>query len=244
MLNTQLVNVDADIEKLYRKQLKEELSVANQLHMATKYVHIHFSDIMNDGGEYASKSRLLSWLNDYERKGVVKRVGIVNRYKLDRPHHFDGGKWNATYFAEFIAYMVNEFEAIQNKKVREDFMRSLKSREWFDKAIAVAGMKLLLNLYDNNALTSFVARATIHNAVTSQKMLEKMGGISGRVAKYGAFGNELESMKMFMDDYFKTSFKNTLKALECHDEWGTYRKHEKLITGNIDMVFNQNFLSH
>ena len=244
MLNTQLVSVDADIEMIYKEQLREELSVATQLHMARNFVHIHYSDIMSDSSEYASKTRLISWLNDYERGGLVKRLGIINKYKIDRPQHFTNGKWNAAYFVEFIAYMVNELESIQDKKVRGDFMRSLKSRDWFDKAIAVAGMKLLLNLYGANALTSEVARATLSNTLTAQNVLEKVGKISGRVVKHGMYGNELEAMKMLMDDYFKESFRNSLKAMEHHEEYSIYRKHERLITGNIDKVFNQNLLSH
>lgn len=75
-----------DPERYYREEVKREVlnryNIAFEIFMAEQYSRIHYSELMDNNIDepFASKQRLISWIND-NTKGKEVRPGILTKYR-------------------------------------------------------------------------------------------------------------------------------------------------------------------
>lgn len=108
-MNTELlVKPNAYILAEAQQLVQRQLNTACEIYIVEQYARVHYADLMGsvpDG--FASKDRLVNWLNDYTRNGKVVREGVISKYKKDFKDNFKDGIWQASNFCVFIGYLKN-----------------------------------------------------------------------------------------------------------------------------------------
>lgn len=244
-------------ELFYEEKIKEEIlrryNIAFEVFMAEQYSKIHYSDLMEDdtNESLASKQRLISWINDNTR-GKEARAGILTKYTLEHPRHFDNGVWQARYFSYFVHYSKNlltDRTFVKKQQIADEFKESFKNEEWYWKAVAVLGAKLLEYLYDVNALQTDIAKAYVKQIKLSRQLLKSIGKITGRVAKnfgenYGYDSIEdvreaVFAIKQNIEETFKQQMQMSYKIFTSQKEYQIYLAYRKTIKNDILEIYKE-----
>lgn len=166
----------------------ERYRIAIEMFLVKSLTHIHYNSLMSDVPEgTASKDSLISWINDRNTTEKEDGYGVITRYKISNPDHFENGKWKAEKFGHFLGYASellrdpNFFG--KNKGAYRIFRDSFKSDEWWYKATSVIALKLLEDLYKNNGMLSIYAEEVIRTNFATREILSASGRIVGRVGK-------------------------------------------------------------
>lgn len=231
-----------------RRMVEREMDIAAEIFVAQKQV-IHYSDIMSNKTVYASKAKLISWLNDNNRNKTSPRAGIVRLYKYNHSDHFQNGKWEARNLALFVQYALSclaDKSVVKNQKNANIFIDSMQNQEWFAQAVSLMSTKLLEDLYYNDALKSKVAYSLTHCALTTRILLEKTGKIVGRAGK-NQNCNLPDDYRSEITNYLKEQIKVQLKIAECHEEHAIFKKYEPSLRSSIytakEQVFSKDILT-
>jgi len=228
MQNTQLFNNDEqkriatfNPRQIAREKAEKEnlikMNIASEIYL-TQNIGIYYNDIMQDIDEdiFASCRSLLDWMRDkdYMRKGKrIQRDGIITEYKRTYPDHFENSKWqtyNLPKFIAFLVYKLTDKNYVNGIKKADLFKRSLIDTDWFMKAVTVAGVRLMEDLYDTNSLTSKKAREAIYLKKTILALLEKTGRIIGRSTK----NHNASYMRYELEEITLQTMKSTQKHIQ------------------------------
>ncbi|TCO68244.1 hypothetical protein [Caldanaerobacter subterraneus] len=205
----------------------------------------------NPGESFASKQRLISWINDNTSRGKV-REGILTRYKIKHPDHFENGIWQARYFSYFVYYakeLLTDETFVKKKEIAEKFQNSFKNEQWYWQAVAVLGAKLLEYLYDMNALQTDIAKTYVRQIKLSRQLLKSIGRITGRVAKnYGenyGYSNAEEvkeailAIKQSIEETFKQQMKMSYEIFKSQKEYQIYLVYRREIKNEISQIYSE-----
>lgn len=244
-------------ELFYEEKVREEIlrryNIAFEVFMAEQYSKIHYSELMEDdtNESLASKQRLISWINDSTR-GKEARAGILTRYRVEHPEHFENGVWQARYFSYFVYYAKNlltDETFVKKKQIADEFKESFKNEEWYWKAVAVLGAKLLEYLYDMNALQTDIAKAYVKQIKLSRQLLKSIGKITGRVAKnfgenYGYDSIEdvreaISAIKQNIEETFKQQMEMSYRIFASQKEYQIYLAYRKTIKNDILEIYKE-----
>jgi hypothetical protein len=246
MQNSRLVEIDPKsyLYKMTEDQIKNEANIATEIFIARQFSRVHYEDLMSSSSipeGCASKNRLIAWINDYVR-GKYKRMGVISRYKYERPEDFVDGIWQANSFGSFAQFMkdvLTDFKFTRNKKISDEFKRSFLSEEWYWEALSISGLKLLEDLYKHNALQTNIAKAYIRQVILSRELLSKVGLIIGRSTK----NHDAGDIQQQLENVFEITFKNQLKAafdiFKNYEEYKIYLKFRKPISNNLKMIYSE-----
>ncbi|SDF02849.1 hypothetical protein SAMN04244560_00130 [Thermoanaerobacter thermohydrosulfuricus] len=244
-------------ELFYEAKIREEIlkryNIAFEVFMAEQYSKIHYSELMEDDVDesLASRQRLISWINDNTR-GKETRAGILTKYMLEHPEHFENGIWQARYFSYFVYYAKNlltDETFVKKKQIADEFKKSFKNEEWYWKAVAVLGAKLLEYLYDMNALQTDIAKAYVRQIKLSRQLLKSIGKITGRVAKnfgenYGYDSIEevreaIFAIKQSIEETFKQQMEMSYKIFTSQKEYRIYLAYHETIKNDILEIYKE-----
>jgi len=258
-LNTQPTStvIYKNPEQFYEQEIRREIlnryNTAFEIFMAEQYTRIRYSELMDVRNDvYASKQRLLSWINDsITSKGT--RPGILAKYRESHPEHFENGVWQARYFSCFIYYaykLLVDKAFVKKEKIADEFSRSFKNEEWFWQAVAVLGAKLLEYLYDMNALQTDIAKAYVKQIKLSRRLLEDIGRITGRVAKnYNEnYGDDEEinavmaAIRRNIEETFKQQISLSYQIFKSQKEYQLYQEYKQLIRSDIIQIYQKEIL--
>ncbi|SHF43295.1 hypothetical protein SAMN02746089_01906 [Caldanaerobius fijiensis DSM 17918] len=234
------LNPESAVFKKAKRAVEIEMNIAFEVFMAEQYSRIHYSDLMEDvPEELASKDRLVSWLNDY-RRGKIVRPGLITLYKNNNPGHFQDGIWQARYFCLFVKYlkeMLTNQQYVRNKKIAENFALSFANSDWYWSAVGISSLKLLENLYKQNALQTSIAKAYIRQTLIARELLNSVGKIIGRSTK----NHDAYEMKDILPQIVEKSFKQQLKCsfdiFANNKEYLIYRKYVREIYGTLQTIY-------
>lgn len=217
---------------------KDELRIANEIYLTERLVKIHYGDVMDIIPEDTStKDSLIAWLNDSVRKGVLVREGILTTYKKDRPNHFEGGKWKPECFPDYIEYGLKKLidrDYMVDSNLRNKYIQSVQNVEWFEKACAVMGLKLLESLYLEEGLTSEIANIRMNMNYNTRDLLKKSGRMIGRVGKNNKMSQEFNlEFNETVEKYYKKQFELSKILHSKHEEYTFLEKHKEFIVGQL-----------
>jgi hypothetical protein len=193
----------------------------------------------------ASKDRLIKWLNDAKYKGKISRKGIITIYEEKNPQFFIDGIWQAYTFCNFIFFMKEnllDIKYVKKQEIANMFRESFLNEEWYNSAVAVAGTKLLEDLYGKNALLTDTAKAYVRETKLARKMLGDIGKIIGRDGKNHDISNFKEDMTNIVDCAFKEALKSAFQIYADKPEHKCYLKYEKVIKQNLVDIQNSELL--
>lgn len=258
-MNTQLTStaIYKNPEQFYEQEVRREIlnryNTAFEIFMAEQYTRIRYSELMDVKNDaYASKQRLLSWIND-NTAGKSTRAGILTKYRESHPEHFENGIWQARYFSYFIHYaykLLVDKSFVKEEKIADEFARSFKNEEWFWQAVAVLGAKLLEYLYDMNALQTDIAKAYVRQIKLSRRLLEDIGRITGRVAKnYSESYGDMEEIDAVMaeirrniEETFRQQIALSYQIFKSQKEYQFYQAYKQLIRNDIVQIYRKEIL--
>lgn len=233
--STYFLNPEQYIKEENLRRTERELDIATEIFIAQKQA-IHYADIMTISNEaLASKSKLISWLNDSYRKEKLVRPGIITLYKANNPDHFKDGKWEARNLALFIHYALScltDSRIVKKQQNVEIFLDSIQEEEWFVQAVGLMGTKLLEDLFRADALKSKVAYSLLSCTITNRIMLEKIGKIVGRVGKNQMYDLE-PSLQNEIIRCFKKQIAVQLEIAKEEEEYKIYKEHERAIKKSL-----------
>jgi len=249
-----------DPERYYREEVKKEVlnryNIAFEIFMAEQYSRIHYSELMDNSIDepFASKQRLISWIND-NTKGKEVRPGILTKYRLEHPNHFENGIWQARYFSYFVHYakgLLTDETFVKSKKIADEFNRSFKNEQWYWQAVAVLGAKLLEYLYDKNALQTDIAKTYIRQIKLLRQLLKSIGRITGRVAKnyaenYGYDNMETVKEALFVinqsiEESFRQQLALSYQIFKSQKEYQYYQLYRESIEKDIAQIYRDGIL--
>ena len=237
------------------KEEKEiEYRKALEIYLATHLSSVNYEDLMKDLPDgTVSKQQFLSWFNDSVRKNKVVRKGILTNYRESKPEHFDeNGHWNIKYFHAYIQFVFQSLTdptIVHDKKVFEKFVYSVNNDEWKFKAMLVAGLKMLEDLYIKNQLQSTIARNLISEIYLIRDERTEIAKILMRTVNYaikeGTVGEELA--EVLKDNLFEIMEEQTKRRLrmgieyhrEIAKEYDVYLLFEPEIKKQIQQVFEE-----
>lgn len=224
-----------------QKRIEHELDVAIEVYLIKHCNAIFYADLMSDVPKnYASKSKLVAWLNDYTRNGKT-RPGVVTLYRLENRDHFDGGVWIARNFCLFMEYVVKkltdpEYVGKSNALV---FKKSFSDPDWFHKAAAVCGLKLLENNYRRGAIKSTVAKSHLDLLFYVRTVAKSLGAAIGRSTK----NHDVEEMRGELGDtleqFFKHTYNSFLEINQAHEEYSLLEKWLSKIESSVGLVIER-----
>ena len=230
-------------ERLAVEEIRNELDIAAEIFVVQNR-GIHYADIMESKEGEASRTMLLSWLNDSVRRGVTARDGIVTLYKASHPDHFENGKWRAQYLAAFIDYALRQLTEktfMKDKRRAALFSESVKSEEWAWQAASVMSIKLFEDLYLQNGLRSLSARFAIGEMIRYREMWEKLGGLVGRVGKTGGLDDfTRQQLKSEFQSGLREAMKQHTSMLSQTKEYVLFEKHAPAIKGMLRTALQEN----
>lgn len=213
------------IQRAEEENLRK-MNVAAEIYI-TQNIGIYYNDIMksDDTSDFASCRSILAWMNslDYTKGNGTKisRSGIIKLYLEEHPDHFVNGIWQAYNFPIFIDFLADKLtdKAFVNSRAKaQQFKASLMNRDWFTKAVTVAGIRLLNDLHDKRALSSRKAREAISLQKTLHDLIDKTGRIIGKSTK----NHDAYYLKEELQDVVISSIKNAQshirQMLEGNDE--------------------------
>lgn len=241
MYDITLYNIEQLAIEEAKLKVLTELDIAHEIYLAKNWNTIHYADLMDSIPEgTASKSMLISWLNNSTRNGNIVRPGVIAQYKVKRKDHFVNGIWrarNLCQFIEFVAKNLTDASFVGDKRKAAMFKDSFKNPDWFRKAVAVCGLKLMEDCYLNKALKSKVAMGCLGLTFSTRQHYEDMGKIIGRCAK----NRELDyETKMEIKSSIESDLKNTLQKLleisSYHQEHKTFEKWEPKIRRDLNLI--------
>jgi len=180
-----LLNPQRFISEEVLRKTGDEIDIAVEIFI-TQQQAVYYNQLMSEGdGTLASKTKLISWLNDYSKKGKIARPGIITLYRSENPDHFSAGKWEARNIALFARYMVEHLTdpGYVRKSNARIFSDSVWDDNWFLQAVTLGATKLLESLVRTKGLKSVVAHSLLSCTVRERFLLEKMGLILGKAAK-------------------------------------------------------------
>lgn len=240
-------------EEEVKREVLDRYNTAFEIFMAEQYTRIRYSELMDiENKNYASKQRLLSWIND-NTAGRGIRAGILTKYKESHPEHFENGIWQARYFSYFIYYaykLLTDKVFVRDKKIADEFARSFKDKEWFWQAVALLGAKLLEYLYDKNALKTDIAKAYVRQIKLSRRLLDDIGHITGRVLKnYGTnYGNAEEvepiitAVRKNIEDTFRQQLALSYQIFKSQREYQFYQMYGNIIKNDVIKIYREEIL--
>lgn len=245
-------------ELFYEAKIREEIlkryNIAFEVFMAEQYSRIHYSELMDSSTDEAltSKQRLISWIND-STKGKEVRAGVLTRYKIEHPEHFENGIWQARYFSYFVHYakeLLTDETFVKKKEIADEFAKSFKNEQWYWQTVAVLGTKLLEYLYDMNALQTDIAKAYVRQIKLSRQLLKSIGKITGKIAKnyrenYGYDNIEevkeaVFAIKQSIEETFKQQMKMSYEIFKSQKEYQIYLAYRKIIKNDILEIYREN----
>jgi len=195
---------------------------------------------------------LIDWMRDkdYLRKGKrIQRDGIITEYRRAYPDHFHSGKWQTYNLPKFIAFLVYKLtnkDYVNGRKKADLFKRSFIDQDWFMKAVTVAGVRLMEDLYDTNSLTSKKAREAIYLKKTILALLEKTGRIIGRSTK----NHNATYMRYELEEITLQTMKSTQKHIQSlinanDEEMKIFHEYEGIFHNALeDVRKNILFIEH
>jgi len=222
------------------REIERKMDIAAEIFIARNQA-IHYSDLMPvSNASLASKTKLISWLNDYQRQGKMIRPGLVRLYQIEKPHHFKDEKWetrNLALFVDFVLSKLTDSRFVKSKKSADLFLDSIQEEEWYWQAVSLMATKFLEHLYYTSSLKSKTAYALIDCTLKNRLMLEKMGKLFGRIAK----NNEMDSgwtksLKTQMKNFLKEQIKIQLEVVEQHEEYAVFKEYEQAIKDSLNQV--------
>lgn len=230
--------------RLATKTIQHEMDIACEIFIARGRA-IHYADLMDSKNEnMATKTMLVSWLNDFTRNNEVKRKGIINLYKQAFPQHFENGKWQARNMVVFVDYAVKRLkdkQLIKDSKRVSQFIESIGDEKWFWQAISIICIKLVEDLFTQNALKSSSAKALIDQIMIYRKMIDDMGKIVGRVGKTKDLDSELKDrVYQMLQDGAKQSLICAVDALGNYEENAIFEKYQGMIQVSLGQVLEGN----
>lgn len=236
-----LVKPNAYILAEAQRLVQKQLNIACEIYIVEQYARIHYADLMGDVPDgFASKDRLVNWLNDYTRNGRIVREGAISKYKKDFKDNFENGIWQASNFCVFISYLkdlLTDESFVKNRKTAETFKRSFADREWFQNAIAVSGLKLLENLYEQNALQTNIAKAYIRQVFLARELLNSVAKIIGRSTKNHDAFDMKELLGDIVEQNFKAQLRSAFDIFRNEAEYRVYKKYASDIQRALETVF-------
>lgn len=242
MQNTpSLLDPDAFVTQKLREEKDKEISIAVEVYLAEKCVRLHYQDLM-DGAPpgLASKTSLVSWLNDNVRKGQLVREGIITRYQKKRPSHFRGdGTWRPSCFISFLDFCKDELtnKSFVGKRNAAMYSQSFQNADWVAKASAVMGLKMLERMYKQGTLNSTLSKVILEINFKSRELLEASGRIIGRVAKNNGQSYEIASeIQDLFERHFKEQFYLAMKRYEQHSDYRLYLEYKPVIETEIQRL--------
>jgi hypothetical protein len=220
------------------KRAEKELNTANEIYLARRCSSIHYADLMNGlPEELASKSMLVSWLNDYTKNENMLRKGLLAEYQAQFPEHFTNGVWQSFHFPlliEFIFKRLVDSETVKSKKKALLFAESLQHDDWVEKASAVIGLKMMEKLFLQNRLVSKTARAILRLNFHAREFLEKNNKSLGRQFRnHEADRGIYPGFKDDVERYFKLAFDIASKEFADAEENKIYLECEEMIHQDI-----------
>lgn len=217
------------------ENLRHELDIATEIFIAQQRA-IHYADMMDTGSGEATKTMLVSWLNDFTRAGKT-RDGIITLYKAEMPGHFIGGKWRAQHLSEFVGFALGKLTSavfVKDKKRALMFYESCQSEQWFWQAAAVMSIKLMEDLFYSNGLQSMSARFAISEMIRYREMFDKFGGLVGRVGKTGELDEwTRQELKDVLQSGLRDAMKQHTNMLAQTKEYVLFEKHVPAIKGML-----------
>lgn len=233
--NLTALDINGVVEAESKAAVIKEINIASEYYIIEKNAAIYYGDIMGDVPPgCASKSKLISRLNDYTSKSY--RPGIITLYERECPKHFVGGKWQAMYFAEFIefsTFKLIDIEFIGNKNRVQEFCNSVQNVNWFHQAVAVSSLKLLERLYDQNALQSRYARTIIDYINMERKLRIDIAKIVSRAAKNHNCHELKQEFESSIHDHLFKPLIERAKLNASNDEKRLYKKYCDLINRGL-----------
>jgi predicted nucleic acid-binding protein len=237
-----MINHDSFIFKPTKEKDKEEINIAIEIFIAKQYSCVHYLDLMDEIPDgLVSKDRLIKWLNDAKYKGKISRKGIITMYKEKNPQYFINGIWQAYTFCDFISFMKEhliDVEYVKKQEIANMFRESFQDEEWYNSAIAVAGAKLLEDLYDRNALLTDTAKAYVHGTKLTRKMLGDIGKIVGNVGKNHDISDFKKDIMNVINHDFTEVLKSAFQIYADKPEQKCYLKYEKGIRQKLIDIQN------
>lgn len=217
------------------ENLRHELDIATEIFIAQQRA-IHYADMMDTENGEATKTMLISWLNDFTRSGKT-RDGIITLYKAEMPAHFVGGKWRAQHLPEFVGFALRKLTSagfVKDKNRALMFYESCKSESWFWQAASVMSIKLMEGLYHSNGLQSMSARFAIGEMLRYREMWDKFGKLVGRVGKVGGLDDfTRDELKNILQSGLSETMRHHTSMLEQTKEYVLFEKHVPAIKGML-----------
>lgn len=238
-----LAKSNNDIVRTYTE--REQQRIAIEVYLTNNLVTLRYGDLFKELPEdTVSKTRLLNWLNDYERKAKEKEIfreGAISLYLRDNPSHFTkNGKWDSNKYGEFIEYVFRTFKNEDffkgNKKVYRSFQQSIHVEDWYYKAVGLMGLKLLESLFDNHGLTSEVALNRMYmNFQVREDYRFIISAINSTAKNYDeklpdGWKEEVESI---VDEMFTSRYKTLTEIYENHNEFAIFYKYREIIENRL-----------
>ena len=224
-----------------QKRIARELDVAIEVYLIKHCNAIYYADLMSDVPEnLTSKNRLISWLNDYARNGKI-RPGAITLYRLENRDHFDGGAWIARNFCLFVEYVVKKLTDPEyvGKSNALLFKKSFSDPDWFHKAAAVSGLKLLEDNYRHGAVKSAVAKSHLDLLFYVRHVAKSLGAAIGRSTK----NHDVEEMKTelsgTLEHFLKRTYHNFLEINHAHKEYVLLHKWLPKIESTMGLVIKR-----
>ncbi|WP_424659687.1 hypothetical protein [Desulfofundulus sp.] len=224
-----------------RKRIAHELDVAIEVYLIKHCNAIFYGDLMSGVPEgLASKNRLIAWLNDYARDGKV-RSGVITLYRLENRDHFDGGVWVARNFCLFMEYVVKKLTDPKyvGKSNALLFKKSFSDPDWFHKAAAVCGLKLLEDNYRHGAIKSTVAKSHLDLLFYVRHVAKSLSAAIGRSTK----NHSVEEMKSELDGtlerFLRHTYRSFLEINHAHEEYALLEKWQPKIESTMGLVLER-----
>lgn len=239
-MNLVEVNPKSYLYEMTEKQIKYEANVATEIFIAKQFARVHYEDLMpGDKNEYASKNRLIAWLNDYKH-GKFQRAGVISLYRYSRPDDFIDDIWQANSFGsfvEFMKYTLTDYNFTKNKKISDEFAKSFLNENWYWSALSVGGLKLLESLYKHNALQTNIAKAYMKQIELSRDLLGKVGLIIGRSTKNHDAGDIKSQLETIFEVTFKNQLRSAFNVFKDYDEYKIYEKFRDSIKLGLKKIY-------
>jgi hypothetical protein len=243
MSNEMMYFSDVELFAIEEARIKilTEFDIAHEIYLAKNWNTIHYADLMDNVPEgTASKSTLISWLNNNTRNGNVIRPGVISFYKKECKNHFKDGNWKASRLHEFIMFVAQKLtspEFVGDKKRSSLFSDSFRNHDWFAKAVAVCGLKLMEDCYLNKALKSKVAMGYLELTFNARRHYEDMGKIVGRCSKNHDLSYEFQrEIQSSIETYLKKSLQKQLEISDSHQEHKIFEKWEPKIRRDLNLI--------
>jgi len=222
------------------RKIEQKMDIAAEIFIARNQA-IHYSDLMPvSSASLASKTKLISWLNDYQRRGKMIRPGLIRLYQIENSHHFKNGKWetrNLALFVDFVLSKLTDSRCEKRKKSADLFLDSIQEEEWYWQAVSLMATKFLEHLYYTSSLKSKTAYALIDCTLKNRLMLEKMGKLFGRIAKNNEMNSDwTKSLKTQIKNFLKEQIKIQLEVVEQHGEYTIFKEYEQAIKDSLNRV--------